>query len=528
MSLHIADIASYQGPLTIPQLRAAGFGGINVKASHGLGQKSVHPDAASYVRAAREGEMQLSSFHWLTGDASGVAQADYAYRCMAVLGLNVPGVPHVVDVEADGLTAGIYQDYIARMRQLLGRPVLTYSGDWWADAHPWLKISDDSPWLWSAPNVGYVPTYPGDRSPMWDAGYGGWRGLAVMQYRVAKVAGVDVSQSAVRNTDLWKMMGGMPVSAWTAVPCLVQGRSEFNQVSPNRDKGADGTIGDTNHSSSSDHTPDEDSDILRSKDADSTNEVHALDIDSSGPWPDGKRGDIEGSWFDKKIKAIVERNKRLWFSADDKCPLQNVIWNGRIASLSWDWAWRDYTGSDPHTNHAHFSARYDTSCENDTRSWGVATEEDDVTEAEFKSWMTEWAKSSDGKAALAVAVLSYDPGKDANGNVKPGGVENIGSTAAENPTVGPNYALRQATVAAQVGYQIRDRVDAVNAAVAGVLAAVQAGATIDVPALGAAIAANLPPIEGGDGPSLAEIQSATANALREVFADAGTPDSPTA
>lgn len=523
MTLHIADIASYQGSLTIPQLRAAGFGGINVKVSHGLGQKSVHPEAASYVRAARDSGMQLSSFHWLTGDASGVAQADYAYRCMATLGLNVPGVPHVVDVEADGLTAGIYQDYIARMRQLLGRPVLTYSGDWWAASRPWLKISDDSPWLWSAPAAGYVPTYPGDRSPMWDAGYGGWRGLAVMQYRVAKIAGIDVSQSAVRNTDLWQMMGGVPVSAWIAVPCLVQGRSEFNQVSPNRDKGADGTIGDTNHSSSSDHTPDEDSDVLRGKDSDSTNEVHALDVDSTGPWPDGKRGDIEGSWFDKKIKAIVERNKRLWFSADDKCPLQNVIWNGRIASLSWDWAWRDYTGSDPHTNHAHFSARYDTSCENDTRSWGVATEEDEVTEDDIKAIANAvWAKTLEdptepGRMVAAGTYLRYI---EAKRDQIVGEIQKVGNLV--------KTAQSGINGLGQAGAQTAEKLTAIAGQLDAVLAAVQAGATVDVQALGQAIAANLPPIEGGDGPSLAEIQSATANALREVFADAGTPDSPTA
>jgi hypothetical protein len=32
---------------------------------------------------------------------------------------------------------------------------------------------------------------------------------------------------------------------WFLVPCLVQLRTEFNTLSPNRDKGADGSIGDT-------------------------------------------------------------------------------------------------------------------------------------------------------------------------------------------------------------------------------------------------------------------------------------------
>ena len=32
------------------------------------------------------------------------------------------------------------------------------------------------------------------------------------------------------------------MSAWTLVPCLVCLREEFNLLSPNRDKGADGSI----------------------------------------------------------------------------------------------------------------------------------------------------------------------------------------------------------------------------------------------------------------------------------------------
>jgi hypothetical protein len=38
------------------------------------------------------------------------------------------------------------------------------------------------------------------------------------------------------------------MSAWVVVPNLLKLRDEFNLVSPKRDKGADGTIGDSNHS----------------------------------------------------------------------------------------------------------------------------------------------------------------------------------------------------------------------------------------------------------------------------------------
>lgn len=175
------------------------------------------------------------------------------------------------------------------------------------------------------------------------------------------------------------------MSAWTVVPCLLALRDEFNKINPKRDKGADGTIGDTNHTSASDHTPDEDSDVLRDHDADSKNEVHALDIDSTGPWG--------GRSFDDIILALVARERAEYNHPTIKARLKYVIWNRRIALRSNGWAWRAYTREDPHTNHAHFSALYTTSTENDTRSWGVAPAEtpkdDDVTEAQLIEAVTK-------------------------------------------------------------------------------------------------------------------------------------------
>jgi hypothetical protein len=156
------------------------------------------------------------------------------------------------------------------------------------------------------------------------------------------------------------------------VPCLVTLRAEFDTVSPDRDKGADGWIGDSNHSSSSDHSPDEDSNVLQDHDADDKNEVHALDIDSSGPWPDS---------FKSMVMTVIEGEKRKWNDPDDKSRLNYVIYDRTIYDNDNDFEPANYSGSDPHTNHAHFSARYDTSCEADTRPWGLL--EDDM------SWDTE-------------------------------------------------------------------------------------------------------------------------------------------
>lgn len=199
------------------------------------------------------------------------------------------------------------------------------------------------------------------------------------------------------------------MSAWVTIPCLLALRAEFNHVNPERDKGADGTIGDTAHTSSSDHTPDEDSDVLRDHDADSKNEVHALDIDSTGPWP-------ESGWFNRTVLALVAREKAEYESPDVFGRLQYVIWNNRIASRSWGWTWRDYGGSDPHINHAHFSGRYTTAQEQDTRPWGVYEEDDMVTAAEISAiaeavWNFQVLNPYNNALQPAQTPLRYAPSK---------------------------------------------------------------------------------------------------------------------
>ena len=189
------------------------------------------------------------------------------------------------------------------------------------------------------------------------------------------------------------------MSDWVLVPCLVALRSEFNAVAPNRDRGADGAIGDSNHKSSSDHTPDEDSDVLRDHDADDKNEVHALDIDSSGPWPGGP------AWFDDAILALVERERAEYLSPTAVGRLKYVIWNRRIAERSNGWRWRKYTATaDPHTNHAHFSARYESGPEADTRPWGI--QEDDMTPEEIAAAVLTALKSPAGQDAISKALLN--------------------------------------------------------------------------------------------------------------------------
>jgi hypothetical protein len=153
------------------------------------------------------------------------------------------------------------------------------------------------------------------------------------------------------------------VASWVLVPCLVKLRTEFNILSPGRDRESDGSIGDEAHAgSSSDHNPDE-TGSTPSEDADSINEVHAIDVDR-----DLRRS---GWTMDRALKIIIERHRS---GRDDR--LQNVIYNRRIWSRSWGWTAREYTGSNPHDKHAHFSARYTTPQESSTMPWGLLEEDD--------------------------------------------------------------------------------------------------------------------------------------------------------
>jgi hypothetical protein len=184
------------------------------------------------------------------------------------------------------------------------------------------------------------------------------------------------------------------------VPCLVALRSEFNHLAPARDRGADGWIGDKAHQQeSSDHNPDE-TGRTPYEDADNVDEVHALDVDK----------DLgAGLAMNPKVEIIWARCVS---GAEQR--LQNIIWAGHIASRSWGWAWRPYTGPSKHFDHAHFSARYVTALEANTDWWGIYPATDPredlpVEPAEFNKLMDGWAKT---KAGLAYrnGLLSVDLG----------------------------------------------------------------------------------------------------------------------
>jgi hypothetical protein len=143
---------------------------------------------------------------------------------------------------------------------------------------------------------------------------------------------------------------------WILVPCLVQLRTEFNRIAPNRDRTTDGSIGDTAHQGTvSDHNPDETGSVPV-HDADTRNEVHAIDVDVDLR--------VSGLTMEKVVQFLLGRCRS---GAENR--LRYIIYNRRIWEASNGWQQRAYTGANTHTAHAHFSASYVTSREASTASW---------------------------------------------------------------------------------------------------------------------------------------------------------------
>lgn len=171
------------------------------------------------------------------------------------------------------------------------------------------------------------------------------------------------------------------MSSWVLVPCLVALRDEFNELNPDRDKSTDGSIGDQAHADrSSNHNPDETGNTPH-EDSDSKNEVHAIDVDATGPWPSPMT-------FDLGIEELRKRHQR---GDDDR--LIEIIWNRRRATPESGWNWKNYTGDNAHTQHAHLASSYNSSREADTSPWGLvekwgdmALSSDDIDKIAKRVW----------------------------------------------------------------------------------------------------------------------------------------------
>jgi hypothetical protein len=163
------------------------------------------------------------------------------------------------------------------------------------------------------------------------------------------------------------------LASWVLVPSLTSLSAELDVIAPNRDKGSDGSIGDDAHSQrSSDHNPDE-TGATPDEDSDSKNEVHAMDRD--------KDLKLSGVTMQDVVDHLVGECRKSGTSGKDRGRLKYIIFNGYI----WDapgWEKVKYTGSNPHDQHAHFSAEYDSQYSEDTSPWGLIDKFGDIVTPE--------------------------------------------------------------------------------------------------------------------------------------------------
>lgn len=250
MTLRIVDVSKYQverrDPLNLVTAQQAGFGAVNIALDRGRDVDVLPVWAPGYAAAARSLDMDVCTYRWLDGRMSGRDSARRAYARMRELG-GPSGMAHAADTESNA-TEEIIRSYVLEMTGLIGRPIALYTGDWWwtAAGRGW-DLSDIAPYLWAAPNAGYQSGYPGDDSPHWTAGYGGWPTLSVMQYAVKPLPGTgNCSLSALRDPSVWETLTGVDMTY--PDPALVDARDYL--IGRGINGKSIGIVGDRSHRSS--------------------------------------------------------------------------------------------------------------------------------------------------------------------------------------------------------------------------------------------------------------------------------------
>lgn len=137
---------------------------------------------------------------------------------------------------------------------------------------------------------------------------------------------------------------------WRVAESLKALRDQINEWAPRRSKASDGTVADSNHPISSDHYPG----VMDG----AVGVVTAMDVthDPAGGCDAGRLAD----------GLVGSRDKRIKY----------VIWNSRIANASPiggqpAWAWRPYTGKNPHNKHVHISVKAEKPLYDSRASWPV-------------------------------------------------------------------------------------------------------------------------------------------------------------
>jgi hypothetical protein len=193
------------------------------------------------------------------------------------------------------------------------------------------------------------------------------------------------------------------VADWVLIPCLKALFAELDRIAPGRDKASDGSIGDAAHQAEvSDHNADEVGSVPI-HDADKANEVHAIDVDN-----DLRQADLT---METVVQFLLGRCR----SGAEK-RLRYVIYNRRIWSASTGWVQKWYSGASPHTEHAHFSASYESAREADTSSWHledlVALTNAEIVKIADTVWNRMFESPYDGTKKYAWQYLRYAVSRD--------------------------------------------------------------------------------------------------------------------
>lgn len=128
-----------------------------------------------------------------------------------------------------------------------------------------------------------------------------------------------------------------PAAQWRVAACLLRLREQLNAKFPDRKKDSDGTIGDMAHCpGSSDHCPN----IVEA----GVGVVTAMDIthDPAHGLDAGAIAELLRQNRDPRIKYIISNSRIANFRALDGKP---------------PFAWRPYTGANPHSRHFHLSVK---------------------------------------------------------------------------------------------------------------------------------------------------------------------------
>ena len=130
---------------------------------------------------------------------------------------------------------------------------------------------------------------------------------------------------------------------------------EINASAPNRSKASDGGIGDPAHSArTSDHNPCDCHDVVCARDF-THDPAGGFDSYAFADWLARR---VVASPPEARVKYIIS-NKRI-------CSGQGQSYPPGV--------WRPYTGSNPHTKHAHVSVRHGPSLFDDEAPWGWAAD----------------------------------------------------------------------------------------------------------------------------------------------------------